>query len=115
MKRATFISMKTYSSRVAAVVATFALLLIASSESWAQQRYSDPFSYCKAIKTSDGYDGRYTGPNPPPAVMAAWNSNSVNWRCVGVQWWGKWRSLHENVNQPSTFAEYYDLLHAVTE
>ncbi len=32
--------------------------------------YANPFAYCRAVGTLDRPDSRYTGPNPPPAVIA---------------------------------------------
>lgn len=34
------------------------------------QHYADPFGYCRAVGTLDRPDARYTGINPPPAVIA---------------------------------------------
>lgn len=32
--------------------------------------WSNPFAYCRAVGTIDQPDARYTGPQPPPAVVA---------------------------------------------
>lgn len=69
----------------------------ASLATLAGQHYSNAFAYCRAIGTIDQPDSRYTGPNPPPAVidglMAAFGapptatrsrafSRGTSWRCM---------------------------------
>ena len=62
--------------------------------------YSDPFAYCEAVVNKDGgpegfEDIRYTGPNPPPAVINAMNKAfpnysgiTVTWRCMDANVYG---------------------------
>jgi hypothetical protein len=55
--------------------------------------FDDPFVFCRAAGTVDRPDGRYTGPEVPPAVALALGvpeaapADRVKWRCVeGAVW-----------------------------
>ncbi|MGH8162142.1 MAG: hypothetical protein ACRESR_08395 [Gammaproteobacteria bacterium] len=44
--------------------------IASATASASNARYSNPFAYCRAVGTLDRPDSRYTGPNPPSAVIA---------------------------------------------
>ena len=65
----------------------------------APANFADPFAYCAAVGTIDAPDGRYTGEQPPPAVMQGlrqaldapadtpddFYKNGTFWRCADGQ------------------------------
>lgn len=70
----------------------------ASAAAPAEASWSSPFAYCRAIGTIDRPDARYTGSEPPPAVVAGLANalgappaaaarsalaHGTFWRCMG--------------------------------
>jgi putative hemolysin len=70
-----------------------------SSAAAATDTFTDPFAYCAAVGTIDAPDARYTGEQPPPAVVAGiraafdapadtpadFYQNGTFWRCADGQ------------------------------
>ncbi|MGH8274857.1 MAG: hypothetical protein ACRES9_11520 [Gammaproteobacteria bacterium] len=70
----------------------------ASLAAGAARTYTSPFTYCRAVGTIDSPDSRYSGPNPPPVVIAGLIkafgappsatstqafTHGTYWRCMG--------------------------------